>query len=76
MPQRADVVGTRFAGEGRENARGPLASAVMPIRPPGVDSPPGVVTVVADGRALVTVACYVVVCLAVALWAARRRDVT
>ncbi len=55
---------------------GSLASAVMPIRPPGVDSPPGVVSAVADGRALVTVACYVVVCLAVALWAARRRDVT
>jgi len=55
---------------------GSLASAVMPIRPPGVDAPPGVVSAVADGRALLTVACYVVVCLAVALWAARRRDVT
>ena len=54
---------------------GSLASAVMPMRPPGIDSPPGVSTAVADGRALVTVACYVVVCLAVALWAARRRDV-
>ena len=55
---------------------GSLASAVMPARPPGVDSPPGVTTSVTDGRALVTVSCYVVVCVAVALWASRRRDVT
>jgi len=54
---------------------GSLASAVMPPRPPGVDSPPGIVSVVAEGQAMATVACYVVVCLAVALWAARRRDV-
>jgi ABC-2 type transport system permease protein len=54
---------------------GSLASAVMPIRPPGVGSPPGVTAAVADGRALATVACYVVVCLAIALWTVRRRDV-
>lgn len=54
---------------------GSLASAVMPTRPPGVDSPPGVTTSVADGRALVTVLCYVAVCLAVALWTSSHRDV-
>jgi len=54
---------------------GSLASAVMPTRPPGLESPPGVNSDVADGRALLTVACYVVVCLAVALWTYRRRDV-
>jgi ABC-2 type transport system permease protein len=54
---------------------GSLASAVMPNRPPGVEPPPGINSDVADGRALVTVACYVVVCLAVALWTYRRRDV-
>jgi ABC-2 type transport system permease protein len=54
---------------------GSLASAVMPNRPPGVEPPPGVNSDVANGRALVTVACYVVVCLAVALWTYRRRDV-
>ncbi len=46
---------------------GSLASAVMPTRPPGVEAPPGINSDVADGRALITVACYVVVCLAVAL---------
>lgn len=54
---------------------GSLASAVMPNRPPGVDAPPGVNGDVADGRALLTVACYVAVCLAVSLWTYRRRDV-
>lgn len=54
---------------------GSLASAVMPTRPAGVETPPGINSDVADGRALVTVACYIVVCLAVALWTYRRRDV-
>lgn len=54
---------------------GSLASAVMPSRPPGVDAPPGVNGDVADGRALLTVACYVAICLAVSLWTYRRRDV-
>ena len=54
---------------------GSLASAVMPSRPAGIEPPPGVNSDVADGRALITVACYVVVCLAVALWTYRRRDV-
>lgn len=57
----------------RVNA-GSLASAVMPIRPTGVESP-GVNNVVADGRALATVVVYVVVGLLVALWIARRREV-
>lgn len=54
---------------------GSLASAVMPARPTGIDAPPGMNSYVADGRALVTVACYVAVCLAVAMWSYRRRDV-
>ena len=54
---------------------GSLASAVMPTRPPGVEAPPGINSDVADVRALITVACYVAVCLAIALWAYRRRDV-
>lgn len=54
---------------------GSLASAVMPDRPPGIGAPPGVNDDVADLRSLVTVACYVVVCLTVALLTYRRRDV-
>jgi len=54
---------------------GSLASAVMPVRPPGIGSAPGVTTSVADGRALVTVLCYVAVCVVVTLWTTRRRDV-
>ncbi|MET0928920.1 MAG: ABC transporter permease [Aeromicrobium sp.] len=54
---------------------GSLASAVMPQRPPGVDTPPGINSDVADGRALLTVACYVAACLAVTWWTYRRRDV-
>jgi ABC-2 type transport system permease protein len=54
---------------------GSLASAVMPTRPPGVEAPPGINSDVADVRALITVAGYVAVCLAVALWTYRRRDV-
>ena len=54
---------------------GSLASAVMPTRPPGVEAPPGINSDVADVRALIAVACYVAVCLAVALLAYRRRDV-
>ena len=54
---------------------GSLASAVMPDRPRGVDTPPGINADVADGRALLTVLCYVAVCAAVALWTYRRRDV-
>jgi ABC-2 type transport system permease protein len=55
---------------------GSLASAVMPDRPPGIAAPPGVTSSVAEGRAVTTVLCYLVVCFALALWAARRRDVT
>jgi ABC-type transport system involved in multi-copper enzyme maturation permease subunit len=55
---------------------GSLASAVMPELPPGIGAPPGVTSSVADGRALTTVLCYLLVCFAVALLAARRRDVT
>jgi ABC-2 type transport system permease protein len=54
---------------------GSLASAVMPDRPPGVGAPPGINSDVADARSLITVICYVVVCLAVAGWTYRRRDV-
>lgn len=54
---------------------GSLASGVMPGRPPGVESPPGIVTYVDDGRALATVGGYVALCLAVALVTHRRRDV-
>lgn len=54
---------------------GSLAAAVMPHRPPGVDSPPGINTDVADGRALLTVACYIGACLAVTAWRYRRSDV-
>lgn len=54
---------------------GSLASAVMPTRPPGIDAPPGVSSYVSDGRALVTVACYVAVCLVAAMLTYRRRDV-
>ncbi len=54
---------------------GSLASSVMPTRPPGVEAPPGINADVADGRALLTVACYVLACLAVTLWTYRRRDV-
>ncbi|MCL3818076.1 ABC transporter permease subunit [Aeromicrobium wangtongii] len=55
---------------------GSLAAAVMPGRPAGVDSPPGINTDVADGRALLTVAAYIVICLAVMTWTFRRTDVS
>ncbi|MCD9197155.1 ABC transporter permease subunit [Aeromicrobium wangtongii] len=55
---------------------GSLAAAVMPGRPAGVDSPPGINTDVADGRALLTVATYIVICLAVTTWTFRRTDVS
>lgn len=54
---------------------GSLAAAVMPQRPPGVDSPPGVNTDVADGRALLTIGCYIAACLVVTAWRYRRSDV-
>lgn len=54
---------------------GSLASAVMPSRPAGVDTPPGINSDVADLRALLTVAVYIAVCATVTLWAYRRRDV-
>lgn len=54
---------------------GSLAAAVMPGRPPGIGSPPGVTTSVAGDQALVTVLVYVMVCTAVTLWVTRRRDV-
>lgn len=52
---------------------GSLVSAVLPDRV--IDPPPGVVSTVAEDRALVTLTCYVVACAALAAWAARRRDV-
>jgi ABC-2 type transport system permease protein len=54
---------------------GSLAYSVMPTRPPGIETAPGINSGVADGRALLTVLCYVAVCMAVALWTYRRRDV-
>lgn len=52
---------------------GSLVSAVLPDRV--IDPPPGVVSTVAESRALVTLLCYCLVCAALAAWAARRRDV-
>lgn len=52
---------------------GSLISAVLPDRL--VEAPPGVNSAVTDTRALVTLACYVAVCSAVAAWTSRRRDV-
>jgi hypothetical protein len=43
---------------------GSLPSAVMPERPPGIAAPPGVSSSVAEGRAAITVLCYLVVCFA------------
>jgi ABC-2 type transport system permease protein len=54
---------------------GSLVSAVIPQRPTGVGSPPGITSSVADGRALLTVLGYVVVSVLVATWWSRRRDV-
>jgi ABC-type transport system involved in multi-copper enzyme maturation permease subunit len=51
-------------------------SLVAQVMPGGlVDPPPGVEATVSGSRALVTLACYVVVCAAAAAWTARRRDV-
>lgn len=52
---------------------GSLASAVMPGRM--IDPPPGVTSSVDPTRALVTVLAYVLLCVAVAAWNLRRRDV-
>lgn len=52
---------------------GSLAAAAMPDRP--IPTPPGVSTNVADTRALITIGCYLVICLAFAMWTTRRRDV-
>ncbi len=52
---------------------GSLVSAVIP--PGMVEAPPGVSTSVDGGRALITLTSYVLVCVAVAIWSSRRRDV-
>jgi ABC-2 type transport system permease protein len=52
---------------------GSLVTDVMPARV--LDAPPGVNSSVAGPRALVTLACYVLVCSAVSLVVTRRRDV-
>lgn len=52
---------------------GSLVSAVIP--PGMVEAPPGVSTSVDGGRALITLTAYVLVCVAVAIWSSRRRDV-
>jgi ABC-type transport system involved in multi-copper enzyme maturation permease subunit len=52
---------------------GSLVGAVLPDGV--VEPPPGVTSTVAEGRALVTLLCYVVVSAAVAWWTSRRRDV-
>ncbi len=52
---------------------GSLVAAVLPAR--SIDAPPGVAATVGDTRALVTLVCYLAVCVAVSVWAARRRDV-
>ncbi len=52
---------------------GSLVTAVMPARV--LDAPPGVNSSVAEGRALVTLACYVIACTAAAFVVVRRRDV-
>lgn len=52
---------------------GSLVSAAMPERV--VDAPPGVTSVVAEPRALVTLLCSLAICAALATWTSRRRDV-
>lgn len=52
---------------------GSLASALMSGRP--IDPPPGVSANVDPTRALLTVLAYALVCVAVAAWNVRRRDV-
>jgi ABC-type transport system involved in multi-copper enzyme maturation permease subunit len=52
---------------------GSVVSAVMPDRM--VEAPPGVTSTVGEPRALLTLACYVLVCSAVTAWATSRRDV-
>ena len=52
---------------------GSLVSAVVPEAL--VEAPPGVTSSVDGGRALVTVAAYIAVSMALALWSSRRRDV-
>lgn len=52
---------------------GSLVTAVMPARV--LDAPPGVNSSVAEPRALVTLACYVVACVVISLLVTRRRDV-
>ena len=53
---------------------GSLVSAVVPQEI--VDAPPGVTTSVEGTRAVLTLACYVLACVALSLWASHRRDVT
>ena len=52
---------------------GSLVGAVLPDGV--VEPPPGVTSTVAEGRALVTLLCYVAACTAVAAWTSHRRDV-
>jgi ABC-2 type transport system permease protein len=53
---------------------GSLINAVLVDR--SIEPAPGVTDAVGEGRALVTMACYLVVAAAVAAWTMRRRDVT
>ena len=53
---------------------GSLVSAVVPQEI--VDAPPGITTSVEGTRAVLTLACYVLACVALSLWASHRRDVT
>jgi len=52
-----------------------LRGVALPIPPGMVEAPPGVSTSVDGGRALITLTAYVLVCVAVAIWSSRRRDV-
>lgn len=52
---------------------GSLVSAVAPARI--VEAPPGVTSTVDGGRALLTLAAYVLVCVGLAVWSSSRRDV-
>lgn len=54
---------------------GSLAAAVLPDRPRGIEPPPGINTSVAEGQSLLTVVVIIALCVAIALWTSRRRDV-
>ncbi len=52
---------------------GSLVSAVAPAGI--VEAPPGVTSTVDGGRALLTLAAYVLVCVGLVVWSSSRRDV-